>query len=57
MAPFNSSMNNIGRFVMYVGGNRRPRRKPTLSERVALSITCEMGLTGNRTHNLGGDKR
>jgi hypothetical protein len=24
---------------MYVGGNRSPRRKPTLSERVALSIT------------------
>jgi hypothetical protein len=24
---------------MYVGGSRRPRRKPTLPERVALSIT------------------
>jgi hypothetical protein len=39
---------------MYVGGNRGPRRKPTLSERVALSITWGMGLTGNRTHDLRG---
>jgi hypothetical protein len=35
---------------MYVGGNRSPRRKPTLSERVALSITWGVGLTGNNSH-------
>jgi hypothetical protein len=45
-----------GGVVMYVGGNRSPRRKPTLSERVAHSITWGMGLTGNRTHDLRGDR-
>jgi hypothetical protein len=47
-----SSVDNIGQFEMYVGGSRSPRRKPTLSERVARSITWGMGLTGNRTHDL-----
>jgi hypothetical protein len=40
---------NIGRFVMYVGGNRSPRRKPTLLERVALSTTW--GLCFDRESN------
>jgi hypothetical protein len=34
-----SFIDNIGRFVVYVGGNRSPWGKPTLSERVALRIT------------------
>jgi hypothetical protein len=41
-----SSLDTIGRFVMCVGGNRSPRRKPTLSERVAHSIAWGMRLTG-----------
>jgi hypothetical protein len=47
---------HIGRFVMYVGGNRSPQRKPRLSEIIALSITWGMGLTGNRTHDFRGDR-
>jgi hypothetical protein len=52
-----SSTDNIERFEMYAGGNRSPRRKPTLSERVTLPITWGMGLTGNRIHDLRGDRR
>jgi hypothetical protein len=52
-----SSIDNIGWFAKYVGGNWRHRRKPMLSERVALSITWGMGFTRNRTHDLRGDRR
>jgi hypothetical protein len=34
---------------MYAGGNRRPQRKPTLSERVVHSITWAIGLTSEVT--------
>jgi hypothetical protein len=52
-----TSVDNIGRFVMQCRRKPEPRRTPTLSERVALSITWWMGLIGNRTHDLGGDRR
>jgi hypothetical protein len=34
-----------------------PRRKHTLSEKVALYITWGVGLTGNQAHDLRGDRR